>query len=83
VDDDRAAVPSFLKEEKWTAPVVYAQGLDQLLGVRALPTVVILDPEGRVAFRQMGLDPESFSATLEKKVRELLTESASPAPASR
>jgi hypothetical protein len=31
----------------------------------------------------MGLDPESFAATLEKKVRELLTESASPAPASR
>ena len=83
VDDDRAAVPSFVKEEKWTAPVVYAQGLDQLLGVRALPTVVILDPEGRVAFRQMGLDPGSFAATLEKKVRELLTESASPAPASR
>jgi thiol-disulfide isomerase/thioredoxin len=83
VDEDRAAVPSFLKEEKWTAPVVYAQGLDQLLGVRALPTVVILDPEGRVTFRQMGLDPGSFIATLEKKLRELLTESASPAPARR
>jgi thiol-disulfide isomerase/thioredoxin/cytochrome c-type biogenesis protein CcmH/NrfG len=83
VDEDRAAVPDFLKEEKWTTPVVYAQGLDQLLGVRALPAVLILDPEGRVVFRQMGLDPGSFAETLEKKVREALAEASSPAPASR
>jgi thiol-disulfide isomerase/thioredoxin len=83
VDEDRAAVAGFVKEEQWSVPVVYAQGLDQLLGIRALPAVVILDPEGRVAFRQMGLDPGSFIATLERKVRELLNESASPAPASR
>jgi len=83
VDEDRAAVPDFVKEEKWTTPVVYAQGLDQLLGVRALPAVLILDPEGRVVFRQMGLDPGSFAETLEKKVREALAQSHSPAPASR
>jgi len=83
VDEDRAAVPDFVKEEKWTTPVVYAQGLDQLLGVRALPAVLILDPEGRVVFRQMGLDPGSFAETLEKKVRQALAEASSPAPASR
>jgi thiol-disulfide isomerase/thioredoxin/cytochrome c-type biogenesis protein CcmH/NrfG len=83
VDEDRAAVPDFVKEEKWTTPVVYAQGLDQLLGVRALPAVLILDPEGRVVFRQMGLDPGSFAETLEKKVREALAQSHSPTPASR
>jgi thiol-disulfide isomerase/thioredoxin/tetratricopeptide (TPR) repeat protein len=83
VDEDRAAVPDFLKEEKWTAPVVYAQGLDQLLGVRALPTVLILDPEGRVVFRQLGLEPASFTETLTKKVREALEPSISRAPASQ
>jgi len=83
VDEDRAVVPDFVKEEKWATPVVYAQGLDQLLGVRALPTVLILDPEGRVAFRQTGLDPTSFAQTVEKKVREALAQSSSPAPASR
>lgn len=82
VDEDRAGVPDFVKEERWTTPVVYAQGLDQLLGVRALPSVLILDPEGRVVFRQMGLDPASFVETLEKKVREALSQSSSPAPAS-
>jgi tetratricopeptide (TPR) repeat protein len=83
VDEDRAAVPDFVKEEKWTTPVVYAQGLDQLLGVHALPTVMILDAEGRVVFRQMGLNPASFLETLEMKVREALARSSSPAPPSR
>ena len=71
-DEDRSGVPNFLKEEKWTTPVVYGLGLDQLFGVRALPTVLILDPEGRVAYRQAGLDPGTFIATLEEKVREAL-----------
>jgi thiol-disulfide isomerase/thioredoxin len=83
VDEDRAAVPDFVKEEKWTTPVVYAQGLDQLLGVRALPTVMILDAEGRVVFRQMGLDPASFLETVEMKVREALAQPHLPTPASR
>ncbi len=72
VDEDRATVPDFIKEEKWTLPVVYADGLDHLLGVRALPTLVIFDREGRVVFRQEGLDPLSLAKTLEQKVREAL-----------
>ena len=72
VDEDRDGVPEFVKEENWTVPVLYAQGLDQLLGVRALPTVMILDREGRVVFRQVGLDPTSFGGALERKIREAL-----------
>jgi thiol-disulfide isomerase/thioredoxin len=72
VDEHREAVSSFLKEEQWTIPVVYAQGLDRLLSVQALPTLVIFDRHGHVIFRQQGLDPEHFVPTLEKKVRETL-----------
>lgn len=79
VDEDREGVPAFVKEEKWTVPVVYAQGLDRLLGVRALPTLVIFGRDGRVVYRQQGLDPESFAETLEKKIRESLD---LPAPSS-
>ena len=71
-DEDRTVVPNFLKEEKWTTPVVYGLGLDQMLGIRALPTVLILDREGRVAYRQAGLDPGTFIPTLEEKVRAAL-----------
>ncbi len=72
VDEDRGRVPGFLKEEHWTVPVVYAQGLDRLLGVRSLPTLMILDRDGRVVFRQEGLNPQSFAATLQQKVQEAL-----------
>jgi thiol-disulfide isomerase/thioredoxin len=72
VDDDRAGVPAFLKEEQWTTPVAYARGLDRLLGVQALPTLVIFDRSGRVVFRQEGLALSSFVETLDKKVREAL-----------
>jgi thiol-disulfide isomerase/thioredoxin/Flp pilus assembly protein TadD len=79
VDEDREGVPAFLKEERWTVPVVFAQGLDRLLGVRALPTLMIFDRRGRVVYRQEGVDFSSFVETIEKKVREALHE---PAPAS-
>ncbi len=82
VDDDRSAVPEFINEEKWTLPVVYADGLDHLLGVRALPTLVIFDREGRVVFRQEGFDPSGLAKTLEQKVREALRQSSPPAPTS-
>ena len=71
-DEDRTAVADFLKAEKWNVPVVFAQGLDQMLGIRALPTTMILDPEGRVVFRQTGLDLGTFVPTLEGKIREIL-----------
>jgi len=76
VDENRASVPSFVKEEQWTTPVVYAQGLDRLLGVISLPTLMIFDRNGRVVFRQEGLTVSSFVETVEKKVRGALGQSA-------
>jgi thiol-disulfide isomerase/thioredoxin len=73
VDENRAGVPAFLEEEKWTTPVVYAQGLDRLLAVQALPTLLIFDHNRRVVFRQEGLVLSSFVETLDKKVREALS----------
>ncbi|MGA2475950.1 MAG: redoxin domain-containing protein [Terriglobia bacterium] len=81
VDEDRAGVPAFLKEEQWTTQVVYPQGLDRLLGVQNLPTLLLFDGNGRVVFRQEGLVLSSFVETLDKKVREAL--SALPQAASR
>jgi hypothetical protein len=52
--------------------VVYAQGLDQLLSIRALPTTLILGPDGRVIFRQAGINIPTFVPTLEGKIREAL-----------
>jgi thiol-disulfide isomerase/thioredoxin len=74
VDEDRGVVPPFLKEEKWTTPVAYSQGLDRLFGIGALPTLMIFDRTGHVVFRQEGLDSR-FVGTLNDKVREVLRQS--------
>jgi thiol-disulfide isomerase/thioredoxin len=75
VDEDRARVPAFLKEEQWTTSVVYAQGLDRLLGVLSLPTLMIFDRNGHVVFRQEGLVVSGFVEILDRKVREALEQS--------
>jgi thiol-disulfide isomerase/thioredoxin len=75
VDEDRASVPAFLKEAQWTTQVVYAEGLDRLLIVQSLPTLLIFDRSGRMVFRQEGLIYSSFVETVEKKVREALGQS--------
>ena len=56
VDEDRSRVPEFVQHQHWTIPVVYAQGLDNLLEVHALPTLMILDRRGSVIFREEGAD---------------------------
>jgi thiol-disulfide isomerase/thioredoxin len=71
-DEDRSLVPKFVEEEGWTATVVYAQGLDQLLSIRALPTTIILAPDGRIIFRQNGIHIPTFIETLETRIREAL-----------
>ena len=78
-DEEPSVVSNFVKEEGWKVPVVYARGLNDFLGIRALPTVLILDAEGRVVFRQAGIDPGSFVATLEGKVHQTLAQRDSAA----
>ena len=74
VDEDRSGVPAFLKQAGWTLPVAYAQGLDQLFDVSALPTLVIFDGQGRVVYREDGLIPSTFAEDLNKHLRETLKE---------
>jgi thiol-disulfide isomerase/thioredoxin len=72
VDQDRSGVPAFLKQEGWTVLEAYAQGLDQLFSVSQLPTVMIFDRQGRIVYRQEGVNPESFAEDLSKHLRETL-----------
>jgi len=76
MDEDRGGVPAFLKQAGWTVPMAYAQGLDQLLNVRELPTLVVFDRQGQIVYRENGLDPQTFVEDLSKRLREALQESA-------
>jgi thiol-disulfide isomerase/thioredoxin len=75
VDLDRSSVPAFLKQEGWTLPSAYAQGLDQLLTVTQLPTLMIFDRQGRIVYRVEGVNPETFAQELDNHLRKILQES--------
>jgi len=63
-DDDESLVAPFLAEEKPKTPVLFADGLERLLGVDSFPTTLILDRTGKIAFRTNGFDPDDFEQLL-------------------
>ena len=71
-DEDETLVPPYLQEVKPRTPVVFADGLETLLAVRSFPTVVILDPSGKIAYRTDGFDPDGVEAELSNAVRHAL-----------
>ncbi|HUJ32087.1 MAG TPA: redoxin domain-containing protein [Candidatus Acidoferrum sp.] len=71
-DEDESLVPPFLKREKWNVPVVYADGLDDFMKVETLPTVVILDPTGKVVYRVGGLVRQGFTVSLSAAIQNAL-----------
>ena len=43
--------------------MLFADGLDVLLGVNSFPTTVILDRSGKIAYRAEGFDPDGADGT--------------------
>jgi thiol-disulfide isomerase/thioredoxin len=86
-DEDETLVPPYLQEEKPRTIVVFADGLDRLLGVNSFPTVVVLDRTGKIAYRAEGFDPDEGERGLSNAVRHALAaqkESAeTPAPGAK
>jgi hypothetical protein len=52
--------------------VVFADGLDDLLGVKDLPTLMILDRTGKIAYRAEGYDPDNSVAQLKTAMDKTL-----------
>lgn len=68
-DEDRELVAPFLKQYKFNLPVAYAEYLNDHLSVTSIPTTIILDRGGEVAFRQAGYNPrEDFVAMLSERI---------------
>jgi thiol-disulfide isomerase/thioredoxin len=68
-DRDESLVPEFVKREKWDLPAVYADGIDRFLKVRTLPTVLVVDPTGRVTYRVEGFSLPGFEAALSAAIQ--------------
>jgi thiol-disulfide isomerase/thioredoxin len=79
-DDDESQVAPYLEETKPVVPVVFADGLDHLLAVNDLPTVVIIDRRGKVAYRAEGFREEGFERDLMAAARRALETPATIPP---
>ena len=71
-DEDETLVAPYLQKDKLTTAVVFADGLDRLFSVNSFPTVIIIDRQGKIAFRSDGFQPETFERDLSAGVRRAL-----------
>jgi thiol-disulfide isomerase/thioredoxin len=80
VDEDESLVAPYLEEIKPKIPIVFADGLDRLLAVNSLPTVVVIDREGKIAYRAQGFGEEGFERDLAAAAKRALDEPAKTPP---
>ena len=78
-DEDEMLVAPYLLKDKVTTEVVFADGLDRLFSVNSFPTVIVIDRQGKLAFRSDGFQPDTFERDLSSAVRRAL-EKIDPAP---
>lgn len=81
-DEDESLVTPFLEEMKPHTEMLYSDGLDRMLNVESFPTTVILDREGKIAYRASGFDESTVDRELLQAVKRVVhgqTEGATPA----
>lgn len=59
-DEDEALVKPFLEERKLDGTLVFADGLDLAFHVVSIPTIIVLDRSGKIAYRSQGFAPDGF-----------------------
>lgn len=79
-DEDETRVPAYLSKQKMHGTIVFADGLDTLLAIDSLPTIIILDRNGKIAYRADGFDPDTFVETLHQAIVEALNSTADVVP---
>jgi len=72
-DEDESLVPAYLQQVRPRTTVVFADGLDRLLAVNSLPTIIVLDRAGKIAYRADGFDPDTVEAELISALRRVLS----------
>src|ERR1700674_888558 len=80
-DEDESLVKGYLEEDKPRTPVVFADGLDRFFTVNSLPTVMLIDRTGQIAYRTDGFEPDTFETNLAAAVRRALVPPSVPSPA--
>jgi len=76
-DEDESLVAPFLQEQKPGGTLVFADGLGQPLHVESIPTIMVLDKAGKMAYRTQGFAPDGFADLASAAITKA---SAAPAP---
>jgi thiol-disulfide isomerase/thioredoxin len=69
-DEDVSLVAPFVKEQGWKDQGYFEAGLARQLTISSIPTVLVLDPNGRISSRMIGFIPERFEQMLTERVDE-------------
>jgi thiol-disulfide isomerase/thioredoxin len=72
-DEDESLVAPYLAEEHSKITSYFADGLDRLLAVTSLPTVIVLGHDGKIVYRSEGFGESGF----EKELAEAISRAAS------
>jgi thiol-disulfide isomerase/thioredoxin len=74
LDQEKDALPKFVKEYSINYPILYGdQQVTKAFEIQSIPTLVIFDKKGKIAFREVGFSDENI-ATLEQKIKDVLTQ---------
>ncbi|HWF14182.1 MAG TPA: thioredoxin-like domain-containing protein [Candidatus Acidoferrales bacterium] len=60
-DEDENLVAPYLKEQKFGGASVFADRINQAFHVESIPTVLVLDKSGKIAYRTQGFAPDGFT----------------------
>jgi thiol-disulfide isomerase/thioredoxin len=76
-DDDESQVAPSVREQKPGGTLVFADGLVQAYKVASIPTILVLDKNGKIAYREQGFAPDGFADQVSATIAKI---SAAPAP---
>jgi len=71
-DDDPAVMKAYVERNKMRLPVIFADGLDRFFKVEILPTLIVLDRNGKIIFRGEGFAPETVVKELAGAIERTL-----------
>jgi thiol-disulfide isomerase/thioredoxin len=74
LDQEKDALPKFIKDYNITYPILYGEEqVTKAYEVQSIPTLVVFDKKGKIAFREVGFSDENIS-TLEQKIKDALAQ---------
>jgi thiol-disulfide isomerase/thioredoxin len=60
-DEEESQVAPFLQGQKLGGTLIFADGVNHAFHVESIPTILVLDKAGKIAYRTQGFAPEGFA----------------------